>query len=418
MKTLTDTDFATGKKQGLDIKSIREDFPMLQHKINGKTLIYFDSAATNHKPKAVINRLMQLYTTMYAKPQEEHTVSKEMTSEVEKSRSALAAFINASDSKEIIFTKNCTEAINIVAQGFGRAILKEDDEIIITALEHQANIVPWQIACELSGAKIIIVPVNYKGEVNLADIESAISGRTRIISISHSSNVLGTILPVKEITALAHKNSIPVLLDAAQTAPHMPIDVQELDCDYMTFSLHKMGGPAGVGILYGKEKWLNKIPPHNGGSENSENGFYYNTHFKQLPHKFEAGTPAFEQIATVSTLLEYLTKLDMNNTAEYEQELLEYATERLTEIEGLKIYGTADEKEPVISFLIAGTDIKKLEKYLSDEHNIDVRGGELSAQPLMKTLGVQGLLRISLCFYNTRQEIDYFIDAVKTFLKK
>lgn len=389
---------------------------MLKHRLKGKQLIYFDSASTNHKPQVLIDRLNQLYTTEYAKPQEEHELSKEMTSAVEKSRDKIKEFINASSSSEIVFTKNCTESINIVAQGFGKSILKAGDEILITALEHQANIVPWQMACDLSGAKIVVVPLNNKGEVEIQSIQDAITGRTKIISVSHSSNVLGTILPIKKITSLAHAKDIPVFVDAAQTAPHMPIDVRELDCDFMGFSIHKMGGPAGVGVLYGKEKWLKKIPPHNGGSENAEEGSYQETKFKGLPKRFEAGTPAFEQIASLNAIIEYVQKLDMQKTSEYEQELLDYATARISEINGVKIYGTSKQKEPVLSFIIEGVDIKKLEKYLSDEHNIDVRGGELSAQPLMKTLGVNGLLRASFCYYNTREEIDRFINAVNEYM--
>lgn len=418
METAIDTNFATGKKQGLDINNIRADFPMLNHKKNGKQLIYFDSAATNQKPQILINRLVQLYTNEYAKPQEQHELSKAMTSEFEKTRKKVADFIKASSEKEIVFTKNATEGINIVANGFARSILQEGDEVLITALEHQANIVPWQIACDLSGAKIVVVPINEKGEVTIETLQASITHNTRIISISHSSNVLGTILPVKEIAKIAHATGIPVLLDAAQTAPHMPIDVKDLDVDYLVFSAHKMGGPAGVGVLYGKKEWLEKIPPHNGGSENARKGTYKGTIFETLPKKFEAGTQAFEQIAAFGAIIDYVQELGMENTSEYEQELLEYATEKLKNIENLKIYGTSSNKEPLVSFLIEGKDVTEMEKYLSDEHNIDVRGGKLSAEPLMDYLGVDGLLRASFCYFNTREEIDRFVDAVKEFADK
>ena len=418
METALDTEFATGKKQGLDVNRIRADFPMLNHEMNGKRLIYFDSAATNHKPQVVIDRLVELYTSQYAKPQEAHPLSEYMTFEMENTRAKIADFIKASDTKEIVFTKNSTEGINIVANGFARSILSEGDEIIITALEHQANIVPWQMACDLSGAKIVVVPLNEKGEVTIEAVQHCISHNTKIISISHSSNVLGSITPIKEIAQLAHSTGIPVLLDAAQTAPHMPIDVKELDIDYMVFSIHKMGGPAGIGILYGKKDWLEKIPPHNGGSENAKDGTYQGTIYKSLPKKFESGTPPFEQIAAVSVLIDYVTKLDMQKTSKYEEELLDYATDKLSQIDKIKIYGTSSEKEPVLSFLLEGKDVKDMESYLVQEHNIYVRAGKLSSQPLMKYLGVDGLLRASFCYYNTREEIDSFVKAVREYAEK
>ncbi|HEX9980991.1 MAG TPA: aminotransferase class V-fold PLP-dependent enzyme [Flavobacterium sp.] len=409
---------ATGKNQGLDIEKIRKDFPMLQRKINGKPIIYLDSAATNQKPQVVIDTLNKLYTQEYAKPQEEHQISKMMTKELENSRQKVADFINASASKEIIFTSGCTEGINIIANGFARAILQKDDEVLITELEHHANISPWQIACELSGAKLIVAPVSNDGEINLGEFENYISEKTKIISVSHSSHVLGTILPVEEIAKLAHKKGIPLLVDAAQSAPHMPIDVQKIDCDFLTFSAHKMGGPAGVGFLYGKSKWLDKIPPHNAGSENAEKVTFEETKFKSLPHKFEAGTPAFEEIVAVGSLVDYVQSLDMHKTEKYEQELLEYATMRLSDIDEVEIFGRSSKKEPVISFRVKNESIEDLETYLSDHYNIDLRGGKLSAEPLMKKLGVSGLVRASFCYFNTKEEIDQLVDAVAKFIKR
>ncbi|HEU0135708.1 MAG TPA: cysteine desulfurase [Flavobacterium sp.] len=419
MDTSTNNHITTAelaKPFGLDINKIRKDFPMLDHTTNGKKLIYFDSAATNHKPKQVIEKINTLYTKEYGKPQEEHELSKTMQAELENSRNKIAAFLQATESKQIIFTSGCTEGINIVAQGFGKAILKKGDEIMITALEHHANISPWHIACEMSGAKLVIIPVDNDGIPDLKEFDKLISKKTRIISIAHTSHVLGTVLPVAEIIKVAHMHDIPVLVDAAQSAPHMPINVHQMDCDFLTFSAHKMGGPAGVGVLYGKIDWLNKIPPHNAGTENTKTVTYEKTTYESLPRKFEAGTTAFEEIVALGELVDYVTDLDMEKTSEYEKSLLRYLTQKLSEVPRVRLYGLAAEKEPVLSFAVDGVDIKTLEKYLSDEHNISVRAGELSAQPLMKMLNVPGLLRASLCYYNTVEEIDSFVDAVKSFI--
>jgi cysteine desulfurase/selenocysteine lyase len=402
-----------GRKHGLDIYKIREDFPMLNYQYNGNKLIYFDSAATNHKPVALINKLHDLYTTEYGKPQEEHELSKKMTQEVENVRSKIAKFIKADDAKQIIFTSGCTEGINIVAHGFGHAILKENDEILITELEHHANICPWQMAAEQSGAHLVVAPVDRDGILDLKKFEELISDRTRVIAVSHTSHVLGTILPVQQIIKLAHQRNIPVLIDAAQSAPHMPINVGEMDCDFLTFSAHKMGGPAGVGILYGKKEWLEKIPPHYAGSENAKKVTYGKTEFEDIPKKFEPGTSAFEEVVSLGALIDYVQDLDMEKTSAYERDLLDYFTEQMLQIDEVAVFGLAPEKEPVLSFTVAGSDVKKVEKFLSENYNISVRGGELSAQPFMKLLGVDGLLRASVCYYNTTEEIDVFVSAIK-----
>jgi len=413
-----DPDFATGKKQGLDVQKIRQDFPMLQYRQNGKQMIYFDSAATNHKPQVVIDRLNYLYTKQYGKPQEQHELSKMMSEEVDNTRSKFADFLNARHSEEIIFTKGCTESINIVAQGFGRALLKAGDEILITEMEHHANIVPWQMACSFSGAILKVVPVSEHGEINLEDFQEQLSNRTKIISVSHTSHAFGTKSPVEDIIKIAHERNIPVLIDAAQTAPHMRIDVSEMDCDFLTFSVHKMGGPAGVGVLYGKKEWLNKIPPHNGGSENTKSVTFEKSEFQPLPKKFEAGTPAFEEIAATGALIDYVREIDMKKTEKYERELLKYATEKVRNLPGVKIYGDTDEKEPVLSFVIENIESTKLATFLSDEHNINVRAGKLSAEPVMKKHNIPELLRVSVCYYNTREEIDTFVAAVEEYLDR
>ncbi len=408
-----DPDFATGKKQGLDIESIRQKFPMLSKQINGKPLVYFDSAATNHKPKIVIETLNMLYTREYAQPQKVHELSIRMTNEVENTRKKISDFINAGDEKRIVFTNSCTDGINIVAQGFGRSILNHGDEIILTELEHHANIIPWQVACELSGARILVLSVTADGEIDLDELKSLISDRTKIISISHSSHVFGTVLPVKEVIEIAHQKGIPVLIDAAQSVPHMKIDVKEMDCDYLTFSCHKMGGPAGVGVLYGKTEWLEKIPPHNVGFTNTKEVSFKLSYYKPPPYKFESGTPAFEEIVAVGSLIDFLNEIDMEKTAEYEVELLHYATDLLLKIPNIIPYGLAQQKEPILSFRVDRLDTQSAEKYLGERYNIDLRSGKLGAQPLMKKLELSGLIRASFCYYNTKQEVDLLAEGLQ-----
>jgi cysteine desulfurase/selenocysteine lyase len=402
--------------QGLDIEEIRMEFPMLQTKVNGKPLVYFDTAATNHKPQVVIDKIQELYTVKYAKTEEKHTFSQVMTMAFNETRSKVAAFIDAERIEEIVFTTGCTQGVNIVANGFGRAILKEGDEVLITVLEHHSNIVPWQLACQVSGAKLVVAPINAEGEVDLERFERLLSSKTRIVAITHSSNVLGTMLPVKELVSMAHAQNIPVLVDGAQTAPHMTISMRDLNCDFYVFSAHKMGGPAGVGVLYGKAEWLDKLPPQLGGEGMADEVSFEESTYSSIPKKFEAGTPAFEEIVAFGTLLDYLKKLDMSKTAAYEQELMRYLTGNLKNIPQVKVYGTSAQKEPVVSFAIDGKNVKELEKYLNDNYNIAVRAGALSAQPLLKHLGLEALLRVSLCYYNTGHEIDLLIAAIKEFL--
>jgi len=407
---------ATGKNQDLDIQKIRYDFPMLKTEVNGKPMIYMDSAATNHKPQVVIDKLTQLYTKQYGKTEENHTFSQMMTQAFEKTREKVANLIGAQRPEEIVFTTGSTEGINIIANGFAKAILKQDDEIVISLLEHHSNIIPWQLACQLTGAKIKVAPIHSNGELDTEAFSKLLTDKTRIISFSHSSNVLGTMLPVKRICEIAHARSIPVLIDGAQAAPHMPVNMQDIDCDFYVFSAHKMGRPAGVGVLYGKTEWLYKLPPQQGGEGMATEVSFEMSTYSPIPKKFEAGTPAFEEIVAFGTLIDYVTEIDMAKTAEYEQELMQYATQQLNKIEKVNIYGTAPEKEPVISFEIEGMDVKELEKYLNDEYNIAVRAGQLSAQPLIKHLGLEALLRVSFCYFNTNEEIDLLIEAIKKFI--
>jgi cysteine desulfurase/selenocysteine lyase len=404
------------RKKKLDIEKIRKEFPLLSKKINGKHFIYLDSAATGHKPLCVINCLQEIYLGKYGKPNEQHELSKMTTEEVAQARSKIAKFFGASD-KEIIFTRGCTESINLVAGGFAKGLLKKGDEILISALEHHANIIPWQMACEQTGATLKVIPITPTGEIDMDDYKALLSGKTKIVAVSHTSHVLGTILPVKEIISLAHKKDIPVMLDGAQAAPHMPVDFGDLDCDFYTLSGHKMGTPTGIGILYGKKKWLNQLPPSEGGGDMAKEVSFEEYKLQDLPLRFEAGTSPFAEIIAFGALIDFLNELDMEKSAEYEQDLLNYATNQLSAIEGVTIVGTAPEKEPVLSFHMEKKDVKKLEKYLNEEHNIFVRAGDLTAQPLMKILGVKGLLRISFCYYNTRAEVDAFVSAVKAFMK-
>lgn len=409
---------ATGKNQSLDIQKIRSEFPMFKTKVNGKPLVYFDSAATNHKPQVVIDRLVELYSKQYGKTQENHTFSQIITKAFEETREKTASLIGAKSAEEIVFTTGSTEGINIVANGFAKALLKQGDEIVISTLEHHSNIVPWQLACQLTGAKIVVAPIHSNGELDMEAFEGLLTDKTRIVSLSHSSNVLGTMLPAKQICAIAHARNIPVLIDGAQTAPHMPVNMQDIDCDFYIFSAHKMGGPAGVGILYGKAQWLDNVPPQLGGEGMATEVSFEERTYSPVPKKFEAGTPAFEEIVAFGTLIDFVNEIGLSKTAEYEQELMQYATQQLSKIEKLKIYGTAPEKEPVVSFLLEGMDVKQLETYLNDNYNMAVRAGQLSAQPLMKHLGLEALLRVSLCYYNTREEIDLLVEAIETFIDK
>jgi len=391
---------------------------MLKYRLNGKQLIYLDSAATSQKPKRVMDRLQKFYLEEYAKPKESHSLSQKATEGLEGTRKKIAAFIGAKSEKEIVFSRGCTESINMIAGAFGRGLLKEGDEVLIAELEHHANIVPWLMACEQSGAKVKAIPINKKGEIDLDAYEKMLSDRTKMVAVSHTSHALGNKLPVEEIVAMAHKKGIPVMLDGAQAAPHMPVKMQELDCDFYVFSGHKMGTPSGVGVLYGKEEWLQKLPPDEGGADMTKNVTLESYTAAALPHKFEAGTMPFAEIIAFGTLIDYLNELDMHKLEKYEQELLRYATQRMSELDRVNIMGTDGEKEPVLSISLDGLDVKKLEKFLNDEYNIEARAGTLTAQPLMKILGKEGLLRASFCYYNTAEEIDTYIGAVEEFISK
>lgn len=399
-------------RTNLDVESIRKDFPILSREVNGKPLVYFDNAATSQTPQQVIDKIVDYYSRYNANIHRGvHTLSQEATDAYEQARIKVQEHFNAAKSHEIIFTSGTTHAINLVASGFS-SLLEEGDEIIVSALEHHSNIVPWQMLCEKTGAKLRVIPMNEEGMLKMDEFEKLLSEKTKLVFVNHVSNALGTVNPVEQIIEKAHKVGAAVLLDGAQAAPHIKANVQELDVDFYTVSAHKMCGPTGVGILYGKEEWLKKLPPYQGGGEMIATVTFEKTTYADLPHKFEAGTPNICGGIAFGAALDYMNSLGFENIAAYEHELLEYATEKLLEIDGLRIYGTSSEKTAVISFNIGeihpydiGTIIDKL--------GIAVRTGHHCAQPVMDFYKIPGTVRASFSFYNSKAEIDNFVEAVK-----
>jgi len=396
-----------------DVNKIRDDFPILSRKIYGKPLIYFDNGATTQKPRCVVEKIEELYYTVNANVHRGvHTLSQEATELTEATRIKVQSYINAKHSREVIFTRGTTESINLVASSFCRAFCKAGDEVIVSEMEHHANIVPWQIQSDITGIKLKVIPINDKGELIIEEFEKLITPKTRLVSVTHVSNVLGTVNPIKEIIKIAHKHNVPVLIDAAQSVQHFPIDVQDLDCDFLAFSSHKIYGPTGVGVLYGKEELLNKMPPYQGGGEMIGHVSFKGTTFNELPFKFEAGTPDYVNIIALGTALDYIQSVGLDNIKTYEDELLRYCTEKLTQIDGIRIFGTSENKCSVISFLV--NDIHHYDMgMLLDKMGIAVRTGHHCAQPLMEFLGIEGTVRAAFSFYNTKDEIDAFVDGVK-----
>ncbi|MFG5859080.1 cysteine desulfurase, partial [Dysgonomonas sp. Shenzhen-Wh21] len=368
---------------------------------------------TTEKPKCVVEEMTKIYYTTNANVHRGvHYLSQQATDLAEESRVVVQQFINSKHSHEIIFTRGTTESINLVAHSFCRQFCNEGDEIIISAMEHHANIVSWQLQEPIRGIKLKVIPINDKGELMLDEMEKLISPKTRLISVTHVSNVLGTVNPVDQITEIAHKHNIPVLIDAAQSVQHMALDVQKLDCDFLVFSGHKVYGPNGVGVLYGKEKWLNQMPPYQGGGEMIKTVSFKGTTFNELPFKFEAGTPDYPGVIALATALKYIKNIGLDSIKAYEDELLRYCTDELLKIEGLRIYGTSDKKSSVISFLVDNIHHYDMGMLL-DKMGIAVRTGHHCAQPLMDELGVDGTVRASLAFYNTKEEIDQLVMGVK-----
>lgn len=396
----------------LDIDSIRNDFPILNEIVNGKQLVYFDNAATTQKPRLVLDALSGYYEHYNANIHRGiHHLAEKATSAFELSRRRLQAFLNAPLAEEVIFTYGTTDGINLVAQTYGRKFLKEGDEIIITTMEHHSNIVPWQMLCEEKGCILKVIPINEDGELLMDEYEKLLSERTKFVSVVHVSNALGTINPVKEIIEKAHRIGAKVLIDGAQASSHLTIDVQDLDCDFYTLSLHKIYGPTGMGILYGKKELLDAMPPYRGGGEMIKEVTFAKTTYNELPYKFEAGTPNIADVIASKYALDYVDTLGKSNIATYENELLEYATNAVSEIEGLKIIGKAKEKVSVLSFVIDGIHHQDMGVIL-DQQGIAVRTGHHCTQPLMQRFGITGTTRASFAVYNTKEEIDRLIQGL------
>lgn len=401
----------------LDIQKIRNDFPILDQKIYGKPLVYFDNAATSQTPECVVNTIRDGYERINANVHRGvHFLSQEATEGHENARKRVQQYLNAAHDYEIIFTRGTTESINLVASSFGDAFLQDGDEIILSEMEHHANIVPWQLLQNRKKITLRIVPINERGELDMDVYRSLFNEKTKLVSLSHVSNVLGTVNPAKEIISIAHSHNVPVLLDGAQAAPHTKTDVQDLDVDFYVLSAHKMYGPTGIGVLYGKEKWLNAMPPYQGGGEMIAHVSFEKTTFNELPYKFEAGTPDYIGTMAFATAIDYIDSIGVQNIAAHEQELLRYTTDQLMQIDGMRIFGTAHEKSGVISFLV-----KDIHHYdmgmLLDKLGFATRTGHLCAQPLMQALGVEGVLRASFAVYNTKEEAENFVAAVRRVAK-
>ena len=396
----------------LDLQKIRADFPILTQKVNGKSLVYFDNGATSQKPKVVIDAITKYYEEINANIHRGvHTLSQLATDAYEVSRRKIQSHINAKFPHEVIFTSGTTHAINAVANGFA-SLLKSGDEVLVSALEHHSNIVPWQMLCERTGAILKVIPMNENGELIMSEYDRLLSDKTKIVAVNHISNALGTINPIEYMIDKAHQFGAAILIDGAQAVPHLKPDVQALDCDFYVFSGHKICGPTGVGILYGKEAWLHKLPPYQGGGEMIATVSFEKTTYADLPHKFEAGTPNIEGGIVLGTAIDYLNEIGFDDIAAYEHELLVYATEKLLQIEGLKIFGTAANKASVISFNIEGIHPYDIGTII-DKLGIAVRTGHHCAQPIMDFFKIPGTIRASFAFYNTKVEIDIFVEALQ-----
>lgn len=399
------------------INKIRADFPILKSTVNGKPLVYFDNGATAQKPQVVIDSVKAFYENENSNIHRGvHTLSQDATSAYENARKSIQKYINANLEEEIIFTKGTTDGINLVANGFAKSVLKAGDEVIISTMEHHSNIVPWQMACEFSGATLKVVPMSDEGEFLLADYADMLSDKTKIVAITHVSNTLGTINPVREIVDLAHEKGIPVLLDGAQSVPHMKVDMLDLDCDFYAFSGHKMFGPTGIGVLFGKKDWLDKLPPYQGGGDMIKTVTFEKTTYNDLPHKFEAGTPNIAGGIGLGAAVEYLEKIDWAAAQKHEQDLLNYATAEIQKIEGIRIIGTAKHKAGVISFVHEKAHHYDLGTIL-DQLGVAIRTGHHCTEPLMHRCKVTGTARASFAFYNTKEEVDVFISALQRALK-
>lgn len=396
-----------------DINKVREDFPILSRTVYDKPLVYLDNAATTQKPLCVLDAMRDEYLNVNANVHRGvHYLSQQATDLHEAARETVRGFINAGKTEEVIFTRGTTESINLVASSFCDAFMKEDDEVIVTTMEHHSNIVPWQLQAARKGIVLKVVPMSDEGVLDMEAYRQLFSEKTRIVSIAHVSNVLGTVNPVKQMVAVAHEHGVPVLVDGAQSAPHFTVDVQDIDCDFYVFSGHKMYGPTGIGVLYGKEKWLDRLPPYQGGGEMISTVTFEKTTFERLPFKFEAGTPDYIATHGLATAIKYIQTLGMDNISAHERSLTAYCMEQMRGIDGMRLIGTAENKDAVVSFLVG--DIHHLDMgTLLDRLGIAVRTGHHCAQPLMDRLGIQGTVRASFALYNTKEEVDALVAGVK-----
>jgi len=396
-----------------DVERVRQDFPILKQKVHGKPLVYFDNAATSQKPLVVIEAEDRFYREYNANIHRGvHELSERATRAYEEARAKVQHLLNAPETREVVFVRSTTEGINLVAATYGRKHVQAGDEVLITAMEHHSNIVPWQMLCEEKGARLRVAPINDRGELVFEEYEKLLGPRTRLVAVTHVSNVLGTINPVREIVGAAHRLGIPVVVDGAQAAPHLKVDVQELDCDFYTFSSHKIFGPTGIGALYGKAALLEAMPPYQGGGDMISSVSFEKTLFNVVPYKFEAGTPNIAATIGLGAAIDYVNGLGLQAIAEYEHQLLAYATESLTRIAGIRIIGTARKKAGVVSFVLAGVHPHDVGTVL-DQEGIAVRTGHHCAQPLMDRFGVPATARASLAFYNTREEVDRLAAAIE-----
>jgi cysteine desulfurase / selenocysteine lyase len=404
---------ATTEKASYDVSRIRADFPIFGEPVNGKKLIYLDNAATTQKPQTVVDAMTRFYTKEYANIHRGiHYLSERATESYETAREKVRRFINAASLQEIIFVRGTTEGINLVAQTYGRLHVKCDDEILISGMEHHSNIVPWQILCEEKGARLQVVPMNSKGELVLERYEQLLSPRTRLVAITHVSNALGTINPIRSIIRLAHERNVPVLVDGAQAVPHMPIDVRELDCDFFSFSGHKMYGPTGIGILYGKERLLEAMPPYQGGGDMIRSVTFEKTLYNELPHKFEAGTPNLAGAIGLGAAVDYLGSVGLNHLSAHEQDLIAFGAAALQTLDGLRIIGTAAIKASVLSFVLEGIHPHDIGTIL-DQDGIAIRAGHHCAQPVMDFFNIPATARASFGLYNTREDIEALLYGLR-----
>ena len=401
------------ERKMFDINQIRNDFPILGREVYGRPLVYLDNAATTQKPRTVVEAITEEYYNVNANVHRGvHYLSQQATDLHEEAREKVRQFVNARSTSEIIFTRGTTESLNLVASSFCDEFMQEGDEVIVSVMEHHSNIVPWQLQAAKRGIAVRVIPMTDEGELRLDEYERLFNERTKIVSVAHVSNVLGTVNPVEEMIRIAHAHGVPVMVDGAQSAPHFAVDVQAMDCDFFAFSGHKMYGPTGIGVLYGKEDWLDRLPPYQGGGEMIESVSFEKTVFERLPFKFEAGTPDYVATHGLAKAIDYVTAIGMDDIQRHEQELTRYAMRRLSEIEGLRVFGTSERKDAVVSFLVG--DIHHLDMgTLLDRLGIAVRTGHHCAQPLMLRLGIQGTVRASFALYNTKEEIDALAEGIK-----